>query len=151
MPCRHLAAQWKGVVKYMKKITHGLSYAGKRQRFARSVVAGDFVFLSGSSGRTMETGEVSSDDVREQVLVALDKVRGALNEAGSSMEQIVKVTIFLKDMKDYETVKQAEWDYWTNYAPALAEDPPASLVTQVVSLSKPNMLVEFDIVALKDK
>jgi len=134
----------------MNKTTHDLYYAGKKQRFARSVEVGDLVFLSGSSGRTMETGEVSSDDVREQVRVALDKVRGALEEAGSSMDQIAKVSIFLKDMKDYDAVKQAEWDYWTEFAPALIDHPPASICTQIVSLSKPNMLVEFDIIALKN-
>lgn len=68
------------------KKTYLLSYGGQKQRFARSVVAGDFVFLSGSSGRTMETGEVSSDDVGEQTRVALDKVRLALEEAGTSMK-----------------------------------------------------------------
>jgi 2-iminobutanoate/2-iminopropanoate deaminase len=135
----------------MEKKTYSLYYDGKKQRFARSVVAGDFVFLSGSSGRTLETGEVSSDDVREQVRVALDKIRGALDEAGSSMEQIVKVAIYLKNISDYETVKQAEWDYWTQFAPALVENPPASIAMQIVSLSKPNMLVEFDIIALKGK
>ena len=131
------------------KKTFMLKYAGQKQRFARSVLAGDFVFLSGSSGRTLETGEVSSDDVREQVRVALDKVRLALEEAGSSMENIVKVVIYFKDIKDYETVKQTELEYYREHAPSLAEETPASTVCQVVSLSKENMLVEFDIVALK--
>jgi 2-iminobutanoate/2-iminopropanoate deaminase len=132
-----------------EKKTYLLKYAGQQQRFARSVVAGDFVFLSGSSGRTLETGEVSSDDVREQTRVALDKVRLALEEAGTSMENIVKVLIYFKDMKDYEAVKETEFEYYNEHAPPLAEQPPASTVCQVVSLSKPNMLVEFDIVALK--
>ena len=132
-----------------KKKTYLLSYAGQKQRFARSVVAGDFVFLSGSSGRTLETGEVSSDKARDQTRVAMDKIRLALEEAGTSMENIVKVVIYFKDMKDYETVKRAEFEYWQEHAPTLAEEPPASTVCQVVSLSKPNMLVEIDIVALR--
>ena len=132
-----------------KKETHLLSYAGQKQRFARSVVAGDFVFLSGSSGRTLETGEVSSDDVRDQTRVAMDKIRLALEEAGTSMENIVKVLIYFKDMKDYEAVKQSEFEYWEKYAPGLAAEPPASTVCQVVSLSKSNMLVEFDVTALR--
>ena len=78
-----------------KKQTHILEYAGKKQRFAQSVVTGDLVFLSGSSGRTMETGEVSSDDPKEQTKVALDKVKSALETAGSSLENILKV------VKDY--------------------------------------------------
>ncbi len=40
-----------------EKKTYLLKYAGQQQRFARSVVAEEFVFLSGSSGRTLETGE----------------------------------------------------------------------------------------------
>ncbi len=133
-----------------KKKTHLLEYGGKKQRFARSVVAGDLVFLSGSSGRTIATGEVSSDDPAEQTRVALDKVKIALEEAGSSLENILKVVILFKDISHYETVKQAEYDYYKEFAPALAEEPPASTVYQVVSLSKENMLVEFDIVAIKD-
>lgn len=132
-----------------KKKTHSLRYAGQKQRFARSVVAGDFVFLSGSSGRTLETGEVSSDDVRDQTRVAMDKIRLALQEAGTSMENIVKVLIYFKDMKDYEAVKQTELEYWEKHAPALVPEPPASTVCQVASLSKSNMLVEFDIIALR--
>ena len=132
-----------------EKKTYLLEYAGKKQRFARSVVAGDFVFLSGSSGRTMETGEVSSDDPGEQTRVALDKVRMALEEAGSTMENILKVVILFKNMEHYEAVKEAEFEYYREYAPGLAEEPPASTVFQVASLSKENMLVEFDIIALK--
>jgi len=133
----------------IKKETHLLSYAGQKQRFARSVVAGDFVFLSGSSGRTLETGEVSSDDVRDQTRVAMDKIRLALEEAGTSMGNIVKILIYFKDMKDYEVVKQTEFEYWEQHAPSLAAEPPASTVCEVASLSKSNMLVEFDVTALR--
>lgn len=131
------------------KKTRLLHYAGQKQRFARSVTAGDFVFLSGSSGRTLETGEVSSDDVREQTRVAMEKVRLALEEAGTALENVVKVVIYLKDMKDYEAVKQTEFDYWKEHAPSLCDEPPASTVCQVVSLSKPDMLIEMDITAIK--
>jgi 2-iminobutanoate/2-iminopropanoate deaminase len=97
----------------------------------------------------METGEVSSDDVRVQTRVALDKIKAALEEAGSSLENIVKVVVYFKDMKDYEQVRETELEYYNEHAPDLAHDPPASTVCQVVSLSKENMLVEFDIIALR--
>jgi 2-iminobutanoate/2-iminopropanoate deaminase len=132
----------------MDRKVHPLYYEGKKQRFARSVVSGGFVFLSGSSGRTIETGEVSSNDVTEQTKVALDKIKLALAEAGSSLEHIVKMTIYLRDMRDYQSMKDAEFQYYQKHAPSLAEDPPASTVVQVVSLSKPNMLVEFDAIAV---
>jgi 2-iminobutanoate/2-iminopropanoate deaminase len=131
----------------MKKKVYPLFYGGKKQKFARSVVSGGFIFLSGSSGRTIETGEVSSNDVAAQTRVALDKIRLALEEAGSSLEHIVKMTIYLREMSDYQAMRDAEFGYYQKYCPSLVEDPPASTVVQVVSLSKPNMLVEFDAIA----
>ena len=132
----------------MEKKVHPLFYAGKKQKFARSVVSGGFIFLSGSSGRTIETGEVSSNDVAGQTRVALDKIRLALEEAGSALEHIVKMTIYLREMHDYQAMRDAEFAYYGEYCPSLVEEPPASTVVQVVSLSKPNMLVEFDAIAL---
>ncbi len=135
----------------MKKKTYPLYYGGQKQRFARSVVVGDLVFLSGMSGRTMETGDVSSADVREQMLVALDKVKAALEEAGSSMDHIVKTTIYLKDVKDYQLMRDTEWEYWQKHAPGLIEEPPASTFVMPASLARSSMLVEIDVVAcLKD-
>ncbi len=136
----------------MKKKTYPLYYAGEKQHFARSVVVGDLVFLSGMSGRTMETGSVSSGDLKEQILVALDKVRAALEEAGSSMDHIVKTVIYLKDVKDYDLMRATEWEYWQKYAPGLIEQPPASTFMMPASLARANMLVEIDVVAiLKDQ
>ena len=133
----------------MKKKTYPLVYAGKKQRFARSVVVGDLVFVSGSSGRTLQTGEVASDDFKEQMIVALDKIRAALEEAGSSMEHIVKTVIYMKRMEDYQVMRDAELEYYMTYAPGLIEEPPASTVVQIVSLSRANMLVEIDVTAVK--
>jgi len=133
----------------MKKKTYSLAYAGKKQRFARSVVVGNLIFVSGSSGRTMETGEVSSDNVKDQMTVALDKIRGALEEAGSSMNNMVKAIIFLKRMEDYQVMRDTELEYYSKYAPSLIDEPPASTVMQVVSLAKPNMLIEIDVIAMK--
>jgi 2-iminobutanoate/2-iminopropanoate deaminase len=86
--------------------------------------------------------------VAEQTRVALDKIRVALEEAGSSLDHIVKMTIYLREMSEYQAMRDAEFRYYQNYCPSLVEDPPASTVVQVVSLSKPNMLVEFDVIAL---
>jgi len=105
------------------------------------------VFLSGSSGRTMETGDVSSDDVKDQMIVALDKIRAALAECGSSMDNIVKTVIYLKRLEDYDVMRATEQEYYQKYAPGLIEEPPASTFMQPQSLSRPSMLVEIDIVA----
>jgi 2-iminobutanoate/2-iminopropanoate deaminase len=135
----------------MKKKTYPLIYAGKQQQFSRSVVVGDLVFLSGAGGRTMETGEVNSANLVDQMKVALDKIRASLTEAGTSMENIVKTTILLKRVEDYELMRKTEREYWQKYAPRLIEEPPASTFFQPVSLSKPNMLFEIDVIAIIPK
>ena len=135
----------------MNKRTYPLFYAGRKQRFARSVAVGNLIFVSGSSGRTMETGEVSSDNFKEQMIVALDKIRGALEEAGSSMNNIVKTVIYIKHLEDYQLMRDTELEYYKKYAPSLVEEPPASTCMQPASLAKPSMLVEIDIIAVKDK
>lgn len=133
----------------MKKKTFPMIYGGVSQKFAQSVVAGDFVFLSGSSGRTPKDGEVSSTNPKEQVKTALSKIKIALEVAGSCMDNIIKVQILVKDIAHYSIIKEAEFEYYREHAPRLFTKPPASTVWQVVSLSKPDMLVEFDIIALR--
>jgi len=98
----------------MKKKTYPLIYAGKKQQFAKSVVVGDMVYLSGFGGRTFETGQVISQDLVEQTKVSMDKIRAALTEAGTSMDNIIKTTIYLKRVEDYELMRQTEKEYWQN-------------------------------------
>ena len=131
----------------MKKKTFPLRYAGVKQRYASCVVAGDLVFCSGMTGRSLEAGEISSDDIAGQMVTALDNVKAALEEAGSSMEDIVKVVIYLKDMKDYQAMRNTEYEYYQKHCPSLLDEPPASTVLQVVSLARPRVLVEVDVVA----
>lgn len=131
----------------MKKKTYPLEYAGVKQRYATCVVVGDLVFCSGMTGRTPETGDVSSDNVAEQMVVALDRVRKALEQTGSSMENIVKTVIYMKEIKDYQSVRDAEFEYYRRHCPLFVEEPPASTVVQVVSLARPRVLVEVDVVA----
>ena len=132
----------------MKKKTYPFTYAGKKQPFARSVVAGDMVFLSGMTGRVVETGEMISEGLADQMKAALDKIRAALTEAGTSMDNIVKTTIYLKNIEDVGLMNQIEKEYWQKYAPRLLEEPPASTLVQVVSLIMPNVLIEMDVIAI---
>jgi len=82
------------------------------------------------------------------MIVALDKIRGALEEVGSSMDNIVKTVFYLKRLEDYQIIRDTELGYYQKYTPRLAEEPPASTFIQPVSLAKPNMLVEIDVIAV---
>jgi 2-iminobutanoate/2-iminopropanoate deaminase len=131
----------------VKKKTYPLYYAGQKAKYARSVVVGDLVFVSGATGRSLETGDFTSDDIKEQMTVALDNIRGALEECGSSMDNIVKTVIYLKRLEDYAVMRATEEEYYQKHAPGLAAEPPASTFMQPLSLARPNMLVEIDVVA----
>ena len=135
----------------MNKKTYPMSYAGEKQPFGKSVVAkGDLVFCSGMSGRLMETGEVRNDDPYTQTQDALDKIKRILEESGTSLENIVKMTVYMKDIiKDGRNIwRSAMMDYFRKHAPSLAENMPAATAVGVTSLMYPRMLVEIDVIAV---
>ena len=119
--------------------------------FSRSVTVGNLIILSGSAGRTLETGDVPSDNFEEQMLVALGKIKLALEEAGSSLGNLVKTLILLRDIEDYPRMWKTLLEYYQKHAPLLVEEPPASTVIQVASLAKAHYLIEIDAVAVVPK
>jgi 2-iminobutanoate/2-iminopropanoate deaminase len=112
-------------------------------KFSRSVVAGNLIFISGCQGQNDESLEIPST-FEEQMVNALNKIRKAMEEAGSSMNNIIKTLIFLKNLEDYPRMRKTELEYYQKYAPLLVENPPASTVAVVVSLARPEFLVEID-------
>jgi len=115
--------------------------------FSRSVVVGNYVFVSGCSGQTLETFHVSSDDIVEQTEVALEKIRGALEEAGAFMDNIVKTVLYLTRIEGYPKVRNKILQYYHKYAPHLISEPPAETVISIPALHEPDMLVEIDAIA----
>lgn len=115
--------------------------------FSRSVAVGNLILLSGAAGRTLETGDVPSDDFEEQMLVCLDKIKLALEEAGSSLDNLVRTLVLLRDAESCSLMWQTMLDYYRKHAPRLAEEPPACTVIQVASLAKSHYRVEIDAVA----
>ena len=116
-------------------------------KFARSVVAGNLVFISGCQGQNDEKLELETDVFEEQMTIALDKVRHAMEEVGSSMENVIKTLMMLKNLEDYPRMRKCELEYYQKYAPRLVEDPPASTFMQV-GLAKPGFLVEIDVIGV---
>lgn len=126
----------------MKK--YPIYYGGVKQRYSKSAVVGNLIFCSSMDGATLETGKVPSDDLAEQTVVALDKVKGGMEEAGGAMDNVVQTVIFLKDFKDYDRMREAELKYYEKHAPLLVDEPPASRVIQVRSLVGPESLIEIE-------
>ena len=116
--------------------------------YARSVMVDNLVFLSGMTGRNVETGKVTSDVLEEQMVVALDKIRAAMEEAGSSINNVIKTIMLLKDVRDYPRMRKTELEYYQKHAPLLVEDPPASTFIQPAAMADPGCLIEIDAIGV---
>ena len=116
-------------------------------KFANSVVAGNLNFVSGCQGQNDETVKVETVVFEEQMWIALDKVRHCMEEAGSSMNNVIKTLILLTELDNYPRMRKTELEYYQKYAPMLVENPPASTFMQV-GLAKPDFLVEIDVVGV---
>ena len=124
-----------------------LSYKGSPQWFGRCAVAGNFCWVSGCSGRLEKTGDVSKDDVRQQTRDAWDKIKKALEIAGTSLENIMHIWILSTDAKDLKAIEEAYMGWLKENSPYLYGRPPCCTYLQVVALAFPPMLVELQAVA----
>lgn len=132
----------------MKRKIFPCFVAGKQKPYANCVVVGNTIYISGMNGRSSETGEAVSDTIEGQTWRALEQIDSAMKEAGSSLRNLVKVTTFLKEMKDYQGYRDTERKYFLEHAPELVEEPVASTVIQVASLPKPEFLIEMEAIGI---
>ena len=111
----------------------------------KSIVEGNLIFLSSMDGRDEKTGMGSSDVFEQQMIIALDKIRVAMEAAGSSMNNIVRTLIVIKKLEDYPRMRKTEVEYYQKHAPLLVEDPPASTFIETNPLASPELLVQIDV------
>lgn len=86
--------------------------------FSPAVRTGDLIFLSGSVGNTPGTRELVSPEVGPQTTQALENLRAVLAAANAGLDDVVKCTVFLLDINDYDAMNEA-------YAAAFGDTPPA--------------------------
>lgn len=86
--------------------------------FSPAIRAGDYLFLSGAIGIRPGTLQLVSTDVGEQTRQTLDNLAAVLAAAGSGLEDVVKCTVFLVDMDDYEAMNAAYAAVWPGSPPA---------------------------------
>ena len=107
--------------------------------YSVAVRTGNLIFLSGQIPVDRETGELIVGDVQKAVRVILENVGEILRECGSSLEKVVKVTLYLKDMSRFAAVNDV-------YASFFREHRPARTTVEVSGLPK-GVDVEIDVVA----
>ncbi len=108
--------------------------------YSQAIKAGNVLYLSGQIGMNPATGELVSDDVREQTARALQNMKAVLAAAGATAENVVKTTVFLTDMADFQAVNSV-------YAETFSSDAPARSCVAVAALPK-GAKVEVEAVAV---
>lgn len=107
--------------------------------YSQAIIANGFVFCAGQIGLDPQKGNLV-EGVENQTHQVIRNLQAVLEEAGSSLEHIVKTTIFLQDMNDFATVNEIYGSYFEAHKPARA-------TIQVARLPK-DALVEIEAVAL---
>jgi 2-iminobutanoate/2-iminopropanoate deaminase len=92
--------------------------------FSQAIKVGNLLFVAGQGPLDLETGEVVNSTIEEQTHLAFQNVKRALTAAGTSLDNLVRLTIFLTDFKDYEAMNRIRQQY-------VGKIPPVSSTVQV--------------------
>ncbi|MHA1962219.1 MAG: RidA family protein [Candidatus Thorarchaeota archaeon] len=95
--------------------------------YSQAVKANGFVFCSGQIPMDPQTGEILTGSITEQTRQSLSNISAVLEAAGSSLDRVVKVTVYLRDMDDFAEMNQ-EYTKW------FAKSPPARAGVQAARL-----------------
>ena len=106
--------------------------------YSQAVVTGDFVYTSGQIPIDPQSGNIEAKDIRGQAKQAIHNIGAILEAAGSSYENVIKTTCFLKNMSDFAAFNEVYAEYFTG--------KPARSCVEVSALPK-GALVEIEVVA----
>ena len=108
--------------------------------YSQAIQAGNMIFLSGQIPIDPKTGELTGGDIRQQTQQVLENIKGLLESQRLGMEDVIKVTIFLKDMGNFNQVNEV-------YAAYFSSSPPARSIVEVAKLPR-NVEIEIEAIAL---
>jgi 2-iminobutanoate/2-iminopropanoate deaminase len=126
----------------MKKIISTTEAPAALGPYSQAVRAGSTVYCAGQIPLDPKSGQIVSQDITEQTRRVLDNVTAVLQAEGLTFENIVKTTIFLIDLADFQTVNEVYGSYFE-------KDPPARSTVQVAALPK-GARVEIEAIAIAD-
>jgi 2-iminobutanoate/2-iminopropanoate deaminase len=118
-----------------KKVIYrdGKKPAKPSTRMSGTVAYGNLIFISG-------VGYHKEGDIKVHTKAVLDSIKAQLENAGSSMEKVVKCNVYLNDLKDYEAMNSV-------YDGVFGDEPPARTTIAAAGGIPGNSLVEIDVIA----
>jgi 2-iminobutanoate/2-iminopropanoate deaminase len=107
--------------------------------YSQAIRSGNLIFCSGQIPLEPKSGQMVSDDIGDQTRRVLDNISGLLKSEGLSLADVVKTTIFLTDLGNFQIVNEIYGSYFNN-------QPPARSTVQVSALPKGSK-VEIEVIA----
>jgi len=111
--------------------------------YSQAIRAGDFIFVAGQGGVDPATGKFVEGGIEEQTKQTLKNIEAILKAAGSSLDDVVKVSVFLKDVRDFHAMNKVFAEFF--------KEPPPARTTVGVEFVVPEMLIEIDVIAYSQK
>ncbi len=108
--------------------------------YSQAILAGDMIYTSGQIPLTPQ-GELVEADIEKQTHQVLQNVRAVLEAAGSDLNHVVKTTLFIKDMNQFQKINAIYAEYFSDHQPARS-------CVEVARLPK-DVLIEMEVIALK--
>lgn len=125
----------------MKKVIATTKAPAAIGPYNQAIQVGNMLFASGQLGLDPATGNFPEGGVKEQTIQSFQNAKAILEEAGFSINDVVKTTVFLADMADFAAMNEI-------YASQFEGDFPARSAVAVKTLPK-NALVEVEVIAVK--
>ncbi|RDE12940.1 MAG: reactive intermediate/imine deaminase [Candidatus Thorarchaeota archaeon] len=107
--------------------------------YSQAIKVKGLVFCSGQVAINPKTGETVTGSITAQAKQILENLKTVLEASGSSLDKVVKTTVFLRDMKDFQEMN-------TEYAKWFSKNPPARSTVQVAALPRDSG-IEIDAIA----
>lgn len=111
--------------------------------YSQAVKVGNFLFISGQIPIDPKTGELIEGNIKEQTKRVLENLKGIMESLGGSLENIIKTTVFLKNIEDFHDMNEI-------YAEYFKENPPARSTIEVSRLPR-NVSIEIEAIGILDK
>ena len=124
----------------MKKIVKTEKAPAPVVPYNQAIISGNFVFTAGQIPIDPETGNLEANDIKIQTKRVIENLRAVLQASGSDLSEVVKTTVFLKDMNDFALMNEV-------YAQYFSDNSPARSAVEVARLPK-DVLVEMECIAI---
>jgi len=103
--------------------------------FSQAIRDGDRIFISGQGPIDPESGEIVGDDIGDETARTLENVSAILEAAGASLDDVVKATVFVQNMDDYDDINEVYGEYMSEPYPARSavqvEDLPVDIGVEI--------------------